>query len=153
MEDAIGPWYGLDSKNRHYTSIGSAEKKFTVTSKDDVGASIVRLSLLAAGDPNSVPDHVRINGDAKPYEELAEIMGAESGEKIDVTEQDVDEYKASLGPEGGDPAAIIRLLIESGAMDCSKENNGELVNPDQRLWKWKKVEQHAKEVKGKPWCN
>ncbi|KAG9004674.1 hypothetical protein FRB94_002516 [Tulasnella sp. JGI-2019a] len=153
MEDAIGPWYALDTKNRHYTSIGPSTSKFTLTSKDDVGASIVRLALLAVGDPNSVPNEVRISGDAKSYQELASIMGSESDEKIDITEQNVDEYKASLGPLGADPAPVIRVIIGSGLMDYTKENNNELVNPGELVWKWKKVEQYAKEVKGKPWCD
>ncbi|KAG8986573.1 hypothetical protein FRB94_006170 [Tulasnella sp. JGI-2019a] len=88
----------LDTKNSHYTYVEPSTNRFTVTSKDDVGASIVRLALLAMNDPNSVPDEVQISGDAKSYRKLVGIMGSESGEKIDVTKQNVDEYKASLGP-------------------------------------------------------
>lgn len=46
-----------------------------------------------------------------------------------------------------------RFIIAEGKLDHSKDNQNELVNPGESLWKWKTVDQYAKEVKGRPWCD
>lgn len=51
---------------------------------------------------------------------------------------------AELGSEYG------RILIAEGKMDSSAENQNELVNPDQKIWKWKTVEDYIREVGGRP---
>jgi hypothetical protein len=43
--------------------------------------------------------------------------------------------------------------MAEGKLDFSKENYNELVNPGEKLWKWKGVEEYAKEVNGHPWID
>lgn len=79
-----------------------------MTSKADIARSLVRLSLLAAKDPVSVPDQIRLHGDAKSYKEIAEIMSRECGETIKVSEENADEFLANIGEEHREPASLIR---------------------------------------------
>jgi len=154
LETAIGPWFGFDTKNHVYTAVGSPTAKFSTTSKVDVGYALAQLSVRAVENPSEVPDHVRISGDAKSFQEIAEIMGRESGVEIKVETIDVTEWKEKIHKEGkakGDPLVHLRLLNGSGNVDFTKENDNQLVNPG--LWKWKTVEDYAKETKGKPWSD
>lgn len=102
------PWYGLDTKCHHYTSVGPATGRFSMTSKDDIGRSLARLAILAANDPTSVPDRVRLSGDAKSYQELADIFSRENGEEIKVSEESVEEFTANMDKENMDPASFLR---------------------------------------------
>lgn len=43
-----------------------------------------------------------------------------------------------------------RLIFASGALDLSKDNENELVNPGGKRWTWRTVADVAKETKGHP---
>jgi len=150
LENFIQPYLGLDTANKHFTALGSADGKFSLTAKADIAASVTRLALLAAANPSSVPDHVRLAGDTKSIRELAEIFGRASGETIQVTEEPVGILPD--GEQDGVPALLrlLRIGMTNGEIDFSKDNQGELVNPGQSLWKWKTAEAYAKETKGNP---
>jgi len=157
MEDAIGPWFGLDTKHGVYTSVGHPTAKVTLTSKTDIAFSLVRLAILATENPSEVPDKVRISGDAVSYQKIADVMSKESGETITVKViespshffEDLEEKNHGKG----DPLGYIRYINGTGKVDLSQDNQDELVNPNESLWKWKKLADYAKETKGKPWCD
>ena len=88
----LQPEMGVDAKNRVVTAIGSLDNTVTFNSVLDVASTIVRLSIMAAADRNSVPDRVRINGDAKSYNEVANILRQELGVDIAVKSIDPEEY-------------------------------------------------------------
>ena len=67
----------------------------TFNSLTDIASSVVRLSLLALENPASVPDSVRLNGDARSFREIAEIVEKETGKTIQVKSIDQAEYTAS----------------------------------------------------------
>jgi len=145
LEDSINPALGFDTKNRRYTALGPITNRFTVTSKSDIGSATVRAGLLALNNPASVPDVVIISGDAKSYQEIAEIVGRERGEEIQIVEESPEQNKP-----GSDPAAqfafFLRKVNSSGTTDYSKNNSNELVNPGQKYWKWKGIAEFAKEI-------
>jgi hypothetical protein len=69
--------------------------------------------------------------------------------------------KDNMKPPPGLPAHIDVNLIYDVAtrvfrmsttdnLDFSKSNDNELVNPGESKWKWKTIEQYAKEVDGMP---
>ncbi|KAG8983576.1 hypothetical protein FRB94_007507 [Tulasnella sp. JGI-2019a] len=147
-EVIFGPFFGLDTKSGVYTSLGSgtADKEVSITSTADIAAAVARLAIIAVADPTSVPDQVRITGDNRSFNELADIVGSEVGKKITVVEEPV--AQTSDQPDGEDLGALARLLrlnFADGAVDFSKNDN-ELVNPGQKFWKWKTVRDHARDV-------
>ncbi|KAG8913426.1 hypothetical protein FRC00_002428 [Tulasnella sp. 408] len=87
---------GLDTANRVYTVPGLPSNKFTVTSMVDVGTALARLSILASDNPSSVPDYVRLSGDAVSFADLAKIVGDERGETIEVKSTSAAETKQKL---------------------------------------------------------
>ncbi|KIO26434.1 hypothetical protein M407DRAFT_24283 [Tulasnella calospora MUT 4182] len=79
-----GAMIGLDTVNRTYTVSVLPANKFGITSMADVGTALARFSILAAENPASVPDHVRLSADAVSFAELATVVGNERGETIEV---------------------------------------------------------------------
>ena len=67
---------------------------------DDVTSAMIQLSVMAVRNPTSVPDHVKICGDAKSWKELAEILGKEVGEKIECKAIPLDEYMQTAEAKG-----------------------------------------------------
>lgn len=67
------------------------------------------MSVLASADPQSVPDHIRISGDAKSPRELAKIMGRESGEEIQVKGGNFEENRAKANSKPNDLAYTFYL--------------------------------------------
>ena len=66
---------GFDTANKTYTSIGDPSQRFSGTSKADIGRALAELSLLSLGrGAATVPDHVRIGGDAISFEEVPTIL-------------------------------------------------------------------------------
>ncbi|CCM05454.1 uncharacterized protein FIBRA_07674 [Fibroporia radiculosa] len=164
MEGTIGPWFGFDTANRVYTCIGSPDKKTAITGKVDIARALAELSLLALspGTAAQVPDEARIAGDNVSYRDIRDIVqrvrGALGVQPAEIALEEVElapfREKVRTGelqePHYG-PLHHIRILIAEGRHDFT-ENNNELVNPGQKAWKWKTVEDYVREVGGKPHC-
>ncbi|KAG8859709.1 hypothetical protein FRB96_004283 [Tulasnella sp. 330] len=151
-EIIFSAFLGFDTENGIYTSLGTgtSDKKIAITSTADIGASVARLSILAAADPKSVPDDVRISGDNKSINELAEIVSKATGKTIKVVEEPVVEGADDKdGEDMADLARLLRLNFSHGATDFSKDNDNELVNPGQKYWTWKTTEVYARDVLAK----
>ncbi|KAF8588228.1 isoflavone reductase family protein [Ramaria rubella] len=157
LEDSIGPWFGFDTKNKHYTCIGSPETLVSFTSKGDMAQSIVQVVLQYFSSPSTLPDDIRIAGTTTSYNQIRQIMSRESNEDINLTSLgDPNAYKKELQERygsGSNVAGYIRLIMGQGKLDFSKENLNELVNPEGKQWRWKSMEEYSKEVKGRPWID
>lgn len=143
-----GAMVGLDTLNRTYTVAGQPANKFSVTSTADIGLALARLSVLAVENPASVPDHVRLSGDAVSIADLAKLVGEARGETIEVKTTDAAETKQKVIDNPADLLSLIKYIFGSGLMDFSNENDNELINPGESLWKWKTVADAVKENKG-----
>jgi hypothetical protein len=153
LEDSVGPWFGLDTKNGRYTSVGPPTAPISFTGMDDVGKTVAALATMPE---ELVPEIVHVGGDTRSILEIAKIMRDAGAGEVDVNEVPYEEYKAKTTAEEAswDPAAYLRFLMADGSIDHTVNGLGsdnELVNPGQRLWKWKTMEDLAKETKGRPW--
>jgi hypothetical protein len=148
MNVSFGPWFGMNTKKGVWEPIGSASTPAAYTALSDVGKAIASLARLP---PSEVPDHVRIVGSNISFKDASEAMTSVSGKPIELKEVDLASFKEKTTQKTeGDPAAFIRFIMGEGKMDFSKNEN-EVVNPVEKLWKWKTVQEYAKEVDGKPW--
>lgn len=138
----------MNTKKGIWEPIGSANTPAAFTAFEDIGKAIASLARLPASE---IPDHVRIAGSNVSFKEASEAMTAVSGNKIQIKEIELEPFKKEVTKKTeGDPAAFIRFVMGEGKLDFS-QNENELVNPGEKLWKWKTVEEYAKEVDGKPW--
>lgn len=152
LESSIGPWFGFDTKNGKYECVGSKDKKIGFTGMKDLGLVTASLASLSA---EKVVGEVHVAGDNRSFEEIAEIMEKAGAGPIEVTELDLQEYKKKVlsDPKGANPAVCLRFLMGERKIEHTKDGLGdddEFVNPGERNWKWKTVEDLAKETKGKP---
>ena len=138
----------MNTRKGLWEPIGSANIKSAYTAMEDIGKAIASLVRLP---PSEIPDDVRIVGDNISFKAASEEMTAVSGNKIELKEIELGPYKKEVVMKtSGDPAGFIRFVMGEGNLDFS-ENDNELVNPGEKLWKWKTVKEYAKEVDGKPW--
>lgn len=148
VDFSFGPWYGMNTNKELWEPIGSANAPVAFTALEDAGKAIASLARLP---PSEVPDHVRIVGDNISLKDASEAMTAVSGNKIELKEIELGPFKAKTTERTeGDPAEFIRFVMGEGKLDFT-QNENELVNPGEKLWKWKTVKDYAKEVDGKPW--
>ncbi len=66
------------------------------TSTRDIGHAVVQLAVLAAANPSSVPDDIRICGDTKSHQELADIVSNVTGNPVKVVGGDWEANKRDL---------------------------------------------------------
>ncbi|KAJ5504154.1 hypothetical protein N7463_007028 [Penicillium fimorum] len=90
LEDSIGPWFGLDTKNGKYTSIGSFRTPVSFTSLDDVGRAVASLANMPA---EKIPDVVHVGGDSRSIVEIAGIMESTGAGRIDIDCLPYEKYK------------------------------------------------------------
>lgn len=151
-EDSIGPWFGLDTKNGVFETIGSPDQVVSFTSLHDVGNVVAQVARMPVED---VPTQLRVSGDALTIRQLAEVMESASKSSIQYKELDLEQYKKETLAEGTtDPSKYLRFLMGEGKINhtVSGQGNGnELVNPGQRHWRWKTMKQYAEETGGRPW--
>lgn len=156
-ELSFGPWFGMSVKNKRFEAVGSADQKVSWTCMLDIGKALV--SLAAMSRSVDIPTDIRISGDSKSVKEVAQILDevAGDGERTTVEEVDLEakrRYAHDHEPELN-PAAFIILSMGSGNLDFGPSglgNNNDLVNPGERLWKWKSVREYAIEMKGRPYA-
>ncbi|KAG8927419.1 hypothetical protein FRC01_007518 [Tulasnella sp. 417] len=143
------PAIGIDIPNKTVTSVGrgSTTAHVTYTSERDIAYSTVRLAVLAAQDPTSVADQVRISGTSTSWSYLAELLSKEVGTKFEVKELDDAPFKEKIEKEG-DFIAALRYAYGKGHVDLTTGTSNELVNPEQELWKWDTVEEYVKKTNG-----
>ncbi|KAI0797753.1 hypothetical protein C8Q75DRAFT_17554 [Abortiporus biennis] len=162
LEDAFGPWFGFDVANKTFHVVGSPDTKISFTSKADIGRTLAELALLAQSPStaSTIPDYVRISGDAVSYDDVKDIyekVRKEEGEedfKITIKSERIETFKAQLVKDIQEnpnipPLGHLRLLMAEGGLDFTSDNSNELVNPDGTVWTWKTVETFVREIKGK----
>lgn len=151
LEDSIGPWFGLDTQNGKYTSVGSSRTPVSFTSLRDVGRTVASLATLPA---EKIPDVVHVGGDSRSIVEIAGIMESAGAGRIDIDCLPYEKYKKETTVEPSwRPAAYLWFLMGDGGIAHTPAflgDDNELVNPGQRLWRWKTVEDLAKETNGQP---
>jgi len=137
----LGSLIGLDFKGRKFEAVGSPTPKTSLTSLGDIGRVVARSVILAVQDPSSVPDIVRSSGDAYSVQDFADLVTKLTGDKTEVTTIDAAEYRSKLTSDNLNHfLAWLRVSVGNGWVDFSKVNENELVNPDEKYWKWEKFE-------------
>ncbi|PYH93653.1 isoflavone reductase family protein [Aspergillus ellipticus CBS 707.79] len=154
LEDSIGPWFGFDTKNGRYESVGSPQTPASFTSLGDVGKAVASLAALPK---EQIPNAVHIAGDTRSIAEIASIMEGEGAGRVEVTEIELPKYKEeTTAMVSKDPARFLRFLVGENKINHTREglgNDNELVNPKQQLWKWADLIGLARETNGQPWKN
>ncbi|KAA8642008.1 hypothetical protein EYZ11_003969 [Aspergillus tanneri] len=152
LEDSIGPWFGFDTKNGKYESVGSPHTPISFTSLDDVGRSVAALCALPK---EKIPDVAHLAGDTQSISEIAGIMKDAGAGQIDVTEISLQKYKdATTAQTSWYPASYLRFLMGENRINHTSTGLGnvnELVNADQKLWKWGSLADLANQERGTPW--
>ena len=99
----------MDMKKNEFTPWCAPSVKIAGTVISELSHSIAQLAVKAAEDPSSVPDVVHIQGDAKSYQEIADIMSGESKESIKVIPGDYEAMKKNVEAQGAaNPFGFIR---------------------------------------------
>ncbi|KAG8899955.1 hypothetical protein FRB99_006348 [Tulasnella sp. 403] len=73
----------------------------------------------------------------------------ESGDKVEIKTLDADKFKAEY--DGADFVGGLQYALGTGGGDFSVQNDNELVNPGESLWKWTTLAEFVKEAKGSEW--
>ena len=145
-----------------YEAVGSADKKVSFTSVGDIGKAVAVIAGMSETELEKVPDQVHISGTSASISEVAELMNAHSTPKGEISATIVDEaeYKRKTFESGAqNPAPYLRFLMGDGSIDHRSKAEGgigsdnDLVNPGERRWKWKTMQDYAAETEGRPWMN
>lgn len=151
LEDSIGPWFGFDTKAGIYEAIGTGDEKITFTSLKDVGLAIASLVALPLED---IPEQVRIAGDSLSIKQIAKTMTTAGAGPIAITSVPLEGYRQRVVDAQKGTETFLRFLMGEGRIDHSTDGMGnlnELVNPEEKTWKWKTMVDLAEETRGKPW--
>ncbi|KAI0769757.1 hypothetical protein BD413DRAFT_477275 [Trametes elegans] len=134
---------GFDLEHNIFTPYGPASQRFAVTSKADIGRAVARLALLALDPTTSaqVPDEVRIAGSIVTFEGVRDLYAQVKGlPKGQIKSEDLAQKKEGLR-QNKDSSILeyLRVLLGENKFDFT-DNSNELINPGQKLWKWRTVE-------------
>lgn len=153
-EASIGPWFAFDTKNAIYEAVGSADMPISFTSLEDTGRVIARVASMPL---DQIPPQIHVASDTLTIKELARIMEDAGSDPIRIEEVDLARYKETVIREGTtDPSKYLRFLMGEGKINHTQQglgNDNELVNPGERLWKWKSMKEYAEDTKGRPWVD
>ena len=158
MHDAVGPWLGFHTARGVYSVVGSSGARTVYTDLGDV-ARVIAVVAQRACAGEEVPESLRTAGCVASVEEVREAMMDAGAGEVDIRTVPLKPYREKqLGRryEDRSPFPYIKLIMASGLADWRPESEGgwgndnELVNPGERLWKWKGMRELAVETKGRP---
>jgi hypothetical protein len=128
-----------------------------------VGKVLAVIAGMSEAELEKVPAQLHISGTSASMSEVAELMAnAQSMPKSEISVMTVDgaEYKRrTLESRARDPAPYLRFLMGNRSIDHRSKaeggigNDNLLVNPGERWWKWKSMEDYAAETGGRPWMD
>ncbi|KAK6458411.1 CIP1 protein [Scheffersomyces xylosifermentans] len=135
---------GIDEQKGTYVQRGDLDTKFAITFVPDIAKSIVSLSVL---NPESIPDVVKVQSDNISFQDVINRyekdhnVKLELAEKISIeqTTKEMNEKLAS-GFKLEDLFFYVHSIAAHGldkGMSYS-QNENELINPGESLWKWTK---------------
>jgi hypothetical protein len=172
MEHPVGGFqkpHGFFAEEETWYMPGTGKVPVTFTGKTDIALSVIELIKLALKHPDSVPPHIRIGGANNTPEEIVEIFNKAANGKTHIklkllNEEQSKELFSRLvfePPKGEEHRFDRRFMNEiatrvftmsggGGNLDFSEHNHNELVNPGESKWKWKTIEDYAKETDGMP---
>lgn len=156
LEGSTGPWFGFDTREGVYECVGDPKANISFTGLGDVGRAVAALVCLPLEE---IPRKMHLAGTTTSFDEIAGIMGTESGKEVRVRSIGLEEYKRELlktETTDHDVARYLRFLMGEGKIIHERGalgNDCELVNPREALWKWKGMERLAKDTGERPWAN
>jgi hypothetical protein len=162
-------FHGFFPERQAWYVPGDGNTPIAITSKVDIGKSIIELIRMSLSSPENVPAKIRLAGTCRTPREIVDIFNRASKGKTQIKliplsdeESRVFLNKDNLKPppnlpEGLDlnliydvASRVFRMAGAGGNLDFSERNDNELVNPTESKWKWKTIEEYAEEVDGMP---
>lgn len=162
-------FHGFFPERQAWYVPGDGNDPLTITSKIDISRSIVELIKMYFTTPERVPSRIRLAGTNRTPREIVEIFNKAANGKTHIKliplsddEAKVFMNKDNMKPPPGLPknfdmnfiydvaTRVFRMSAKGGNIDFSERNDNELVNPGESKWKWKTIEEYAKEVDGMP---
>ena len=150
LETDLNTELGFDLSSSEITIVGSADDAvISPTSLSDIGKSVANIAYLPQ---NEVPLWFQIAGDIKSIAQIASIFNqARVGEKeIVVREISRDTFMQDMRKRiEQTPKMYLRCYIATGKLNWGEDgdvNTNDFVNPGGKEWKWKTVEDLAREM-------
>jgi len=162
-------FHGFYPERQAWYVPGDGTTPISITSKTDIGRSIIELVTMASETPERVPSRIRLAGTSRTPKEIVDIFNLASKGKTYIKliplsdeESKVFMNKDNMKPPPGLPkdfdlnyiydvaSRVFRMAGSGGNLDFSQRNDNELVNPGESKWKWKTIESYAEEVEGMP---
>ena len=158
LHSGIAPWYGFHTSKDVYQAVGSLDQSVSYTDISDIARVICSLAERAV-QGYKVREELRIAGTHSSFRKTAAIMTAAGAGEIDLRSVELQNFKdKALGRAYQDRSAIVCLRFIMGDRrgdyrpmnEGGQGNDNENVNPGQKNFVWKTVEQLATETKGRP---
>ncbi|KAJ6262903.1 hypothetical protein Dda_1461 [Drechslerella dactyloides] len=142
LEHSVGPWYGLDPKTGKYEFVGTGDNPISYTSIVDLGRAVA--SAITSIPIADFPENLYFSGDLVSLREITNMLSASGvAPAAEISSLELPAFKAkTIATHGLDPAWYLRFLMAEGKIDNASRNDNELVNPEERFWKWKKMKEH-----------
>ncbi|KAM9932410.1 hypothetical protein OXX80_007958 [Metschnikowia pulcherrima] len=137
---------GADPESKSVTYLGSPDTKLSYTTLEDIGRVVVSVASKAFGEKN-FPDALKVqSGYVSPAEVVKRYEETNNTtlnvKEIVPKEKVLEEAKKvwAQGFDGNKFLYYLNVLVSQGegAGVHFTENDDELVNPGESLWKWKK---------------
>ncbi|KAK5059970.1 hypothetical protein LTR84_009853 [Exophiala bonariae] len=158
LHKGIGPWFGFHTSKDVYQVYGSLDQSVSYTDLGDV-ARVIQILTDEALAGHMVPTSLRIAGSHSSIRETAKAMEEAGAGTIELRSADLDRFKikALARPYAQrDAVVFLRFLMADGRIDLRPEHEGgmgndnELVNPGQKHFRWKTIDDLARDTRGRP---
>ncbi|KIY00745.1 uncharacterized protein Z520_03410 [Fonsecaea multimorphosa CBS 102226] len=162
LHSGIGPWYGFHTAKDVYQAVGSVDQVISYTDISDIARVLCRLAEMAMreGGSQNVPEELRIAGTHASFRQIARMMMTAAGAgDIELKSVDLDTFRERALQrqyEDRGPIVCLRFIMGDGRADYRPIDEGGLgndnhvVNPDQKYFRWKTMNDLAIETRGRP---
>lgn len=138
---------GADPESKTVTYLGAPDSKLSFTDLGDIGRLVVSVASKAFAAPVDFPDTIKVQSGFVTPEEVVKAYEKDNNTTIEVKEvipkeKVLEDAKAiwANGFDGNKFLYYLNVLVSQGPGFGVNfiENDDELVNPNESLWKWAK---------------
>lgn len=138
---------GADTEAKSVTYLGSPDTKLSFTSLDDIGRVVASVASKAFAAPSDFPDALRVQSGSVTPAQVVKRYESTNNVKLEVKDTIAKDQALKEAQEvwakGFDPSKFLyylNVLVSQGegAGVLFVQNDDELVNPNESLWKWAK---------------
>ena len=150
LELSLSALLNIKDGNSEWNIVGKSSDPLSLISLVDLGHILVRIAIIVNEDPEKIPSDFRVCSDTHSYDDYASIVKKTFGRDIKINAESIfsaeKRYNDGISDPNDEFFTTLKLISSEHALDFSKDNLNNFINPNEKYFKWTKFDDYVEAV-------